>query len=81
MQFIKGGFSYRLKQGHIWQASFTNHRVRDWDDYERHREYIWMNPVRAGLVRAPEEYAYSSVSGRFALDPMPAGLKPISITA
>src|SRR5215469_12690891 len=31
MQFIKGGFSYRLdKHGPVWQASFTNHRIRDW---------------------------------------------------
>ncbi len=31
MQFIKGGFSFRLqKRGSVCQASFTNHRVRDW---------------------------------------------------
>jgi putative transposase len=33
MQFIKGGFSYRLKfRGPVWQQSFTNHRVRDCRD-------------------------------------------------
>ena len=82
VHFIKGGFSYRLKSSlAVWQASFTNHRIHDDVDCERHREYIWMNPVRAGLVRSPEEYVYSSANGRFALDPMPPGLKPISITA
>jgi len=51
MQFIKGGFSFRLKsRGPVWQASFTNHRVRDLEDYEEHREYIRLNPVRARLV-------------------------------
>jgi putative transposase len=45
MQFIKGGFSYQLdKRGSIWQPSFTNHRIRDWEDCERHRDYIRMNP-------------------------------------
>jgi putative transposase len=77
VQFIKGGFSFQLKaKMPIWQASFTNHRIRDEEDFQRHREYIRMNPVRARLVRKPEEYRHSSASGQFALDPMPRGLKP-----
>jgi putative transposase len=49
VQFIKGGFSFRLKSSlPVWQASFTNHRIRDDEDFAQHREYIWMNPVRAG---------------------------------
>jgi len=77
VQFIKGGFSYRLKSKlPVWQASFTNHRIRDEEDFERHREYIWMNPVRARLARTPEEYPYSSENKKFVLDPMPPGLKP-----
>jgi putative transposase len=72
MQLIKGGFSYRLgdkKKGLVWQESFTNHRVRDESDYERHAMYIRMNPVRAGLVGRVEEYPYSSASesGRAAI--------------
>ena len=82
VQFIKGGFSFRLKSKFsVWQASFTNHRIRDEGDFERHREYIRMNPVRAGLVALAEDYRYSSRSGRFALDPMPQGLKPILVDA
>jgi len=82
VQLIKGGFSYRLKSDlPVWQASFTNHRIQDDMDFERHREYIWMNPVRAGLAANPADYPYSSASGRFALDPMPPGINPISITA
>jgi REP-associated tyrosine transposase len=77
MQFIKGGFSYRLKfRGPVWQQSFTSHRARDSDDYENHREYIRMNPVRARLVDRPEEYPYSSAAGVIRLDPPPLGLKP-----
>ncbi|HYM76321.1 MAG TPA: transposase [Candidatus Dormibacteraeota bacterium] len=79
MQFIKGGFSYRLKQrGSIWQPSFTNHRIRDWQDYEHHREYVRMNPVRARLAERPEDYPYSSAAGGMRLDPAPQGLKPVS---
>ena len=81
-QFLKGGFSFRVKKelGYrwdVWQESFTEHRVKDAADYASHREYIRMNPVRAGLVRAPGEYPYSSatISGT---DPCPPGLKPRS---
>ena len=78
-QFIKGGFSFRLKwRGPVWQASFTNHRVRDPEDYAEHREYIRLNPVRARLVERAEEYPYSSAAGRQRLDPVPQGLKPHS---
>ncbi len=80
VQFIKGGFSFRLKSSlPVWQASFTNHRIRDDEDLERHREYIWSNPVRARLVAKAEDYLYSSASGKFALDSPPPGLKPSSI--
>ena len=79
MQFIKGGFSYRLKSNPpVWQPSFTNHRVRDLADYEHHREYIRMNPVRARLAARPEVYPYSSAAGVMRLDGAPQGLKPFS---
>ena len=39
VQFIKGGFSYRVGKGvTVWQASFTNHRIRDSEDYDQHRD-------------------------------------------
>ena len=77
VQLIKGGFSFRLKSRFpVWQASFTNHRIRDDGDFERHRDYIRMNPVRAGLVRKAEDYPYSSATNRFQLDAAPPGLKP-----
>jgi len=80
IQFIKGGFSYRVKtRGPMWQPSFTNHRIRDWEDYEQHREYIRMNPVRARLVDRVEDYPYSSAFGLMRLDPVPQGLKPLFI--
>ena len=76
MQFIKGGFSFRMKaRGSIWQPSFTNHRIRDWDDYEHHRDYIQMNPVRARLAPRPDAYPYSSTANVLRMDPVPQGLK------
>jgi putative transposase len=65
VQFIKGGFSFRLKSSlPVWQASFTNHRVRDGEDFAQHRVYIWSNPVRAGLIAKAEDYTHSSATGR-----------------
>ncbi len=64
VQFIKGGFSYRMGKSEkilVWQQSFTNHRIRDAEDHERHREYVRMNPVRAGLVGDAGAYLFSSV--------------------
>jgi putative transposase len=56
----------------IWQRGFENHRIRDEEDYERHRRYIHMNPVQAGLVKNAADYTYSSANPRFVVDPPPA---------
>jgi len=82
MQFIKGGFSRRAtielaSQMEIWQKGFNDHRIRDWEDYTKYRRYIVMNPVKARLCSAPEEYPYSSACGRFELDEVPQRLKPV----
>ncbi len=81
VQFINGGFSFRAKKElqsnlKIWQSSFTEHRIQDWDDYFHHREYIHQNPVRARLVERAADYSYGSASGRFELDEAPPWLKP-----
>jgi len=68
VQFIKGGYSYRLRKVEkiqVWQESFTNHRIHDFDDYQRHCENVRMNPVRARLVRDAAAYAFSSANGSF----------------
>jgi putative transposase len=83
MQFIKGGFSYRFKkeagfQMDIWEKSFTNHRIRDSQDFESHRQYVYMNPVRAALVDSPASYPYSSAHPGRALDAVPQRLKPVA---
>ncbi len=84
MQVIKGGFSRRatveLKSRlEVWQRGFTDHRIRDAEDYRRHQLYIFMNPVKAGLCESPEAYAYSSFGEE--LDPVPQRLKPLAFGA
>ena len=46
--------------------------IRDYNDWQAKVEYIRNNPVRAKLVQKPEDWPYSSASGKFRLDPIPA---------
>jgi REP element-mobilizing transposase RayT len=41
-----------------WQEGFFDHLLRSSESYAEKWEYVRMNPVRAGLVRTPEEWAY-----------------------
>lgn len=82
MQYIKGGYSHRVKvemnsKVNLWQRGFTDHRIRDAEDYESHRAYIHLNPVKARLVEAPEQYPWSSATGKWQLDDVPQRLKPL----
>ena len=86
VQQLKGGFSYRAKkelswQGEIWQKGFSDHRIRDMQDWNRHLEYIRMNPVRAKLCIEPEEYLYGSQRGSLRMDAVPQRLKPLNFCA
>jgi putative transposase len=76
IQLIKGGSSHGIHKQRdqgmaIWQEGFFDWTMRDADDWQTKVEYIRMNPVRAKLAAKPEEWPYSSASGRFNLDPMP----------
>ena len=84
VKLIKGGSAHRIGQKlnfhfPVWQRGFTDHRIRDAQDYETHLQYIEQNPVKAGLVSSASEYPWSSASGRFPVDEYPQGLKPLSI--
>ncbi|HEX4006786.1 MAG TPA: transposase [Acidobacteriaceae bacterium] len=86
VQFIKGGFSYRAKKElgsnlEIWQRGFSDHRMRDTEDYEIHKHYIHLNPVERHLCETPESYPYSSAYPGWKLDPGPQGLKPAQFAA
>ncbi len=79
IQYIKGGHATRARRElgltGVWQPKPTNHRIRDAADYEAHRDYIFDNPVRAGLALHPEDYPFSSARRREHLDPRPPALK------
>ena len=80
VQLIKGGFSFRAKRellwnGEVWQPGFTDHRIRDSEDWERHLEYIRLNPVEARLVENSVLYEWMG----FPSKDFPQGLKPRSL--
>ncbi len=69
IQYIECGFSFRLKSvREVWQQGYTEHRIRDAEDFERHVEYIVRNPVRAGLG---DDYAWCHLKHPELVDPKP----------
>lgn len=86
LQLIKGGFSFRAKKhlgfgGEIWEKSFYDRRVRNFEEYRSFCHYIHPNPVKRGLVVAAEDYRYSSACGTFVRDATPQRLKPDIMSA
>ncbi len=86
LQLIKEGFSFRAKrelgfEGEIWEKSFYDRRVRDWEEYSVFRQYIHRNPVKRGLAAVPDKYPYSSARGGLALDAVPQRIKPSELIA
>jgi len=80
MQYIKGGFSYRLKKetgysGEVWQRGYSELRVEDERSFQEHRRYIGENPVRAGLADSPEQFPYCFT---YLVKQKAQGLKPNS---
>jgi putative transposase len=81
VQCIKGGFSFRAKRffgwkGDIWGVGFSDHRIRDREDFEIHQRYIAKNAASARGMERAEDHPYCSAGGRFELDAFPQGLKP-----
>ncbi len=71
MQFIKGGFSFRLKSKlAVWMRGFNESQISTEEKFINCVRYIEQNPVRRGLVSTPEAYRFSS-AGRAELNPMP----------
>jgi putative transposase len=80
IQLIKGGYSHALgtvigRRSEIWQRGFTDHRIRDPQDFMHHRKYIHQNPAARKIVNDPSEYRYCSAFPGFKLDPWPSAAK------
>ena len=41
-----------------WQRDFFEHRLRRDESFSEKAEYIRQNPVRAGLVKTPDDWPY-----------------------
>jgi putative transposase len=75
MQFIKGGFSFRLKSKmDVWTRSFNESQIMSEEKFLSCVRYIEQNPLRRGLVSTPEAWPFSSAAGG-PMDPMPLHLQ------
>jgi putative transposase len=75
MQYIKGGFSFRLKSKFdVWMRSFNESQISTQEKFLSCARYIEENPVRRGLVATPDAYCFSSAF-RGRLDAMPVHLQ------
>lgn len=80
VMYIKGGsgrkigkeLSFRFP---VWQRGFSDHRIRDKNDYELHRNYIEQNLVKRKIASLAIDYPWSSASGRYQLNDPPQALK------
>lgn len=50
--------------GTIWQPDYFDRHIRDREHFDRAVRYIEHNPVKPGLVAAPEEWPWSSARWR-----------------
>lgn len=61
--FLKKALSVALKEsGHSlqhWQSGFFDHMVRSAASYSEKWEYVYQNPVRAGLVESADQWPYA----------------------
>jgi putative transposase len=59
------GFHFKRARGQqLWQRSFHDHIVRKEEDLQQIAEYIWNNPVRAGMVESWDAYSLSGPFGQ-----------------
>ena len=68
MNSYKTGMTFDLGIGSFWQPRYD---LRTPDDGWAALRYIYENPVKAGLAFAPEEYRWSSASGKYDVSILP----------
>ena len=75
MQFIKGGFSFRLKSKvDVWMRGFNESQIRTQNKFMNCLQYIEENPVRRGLTATPQAHPFGSAA-HAPLDSMPLHLQ------
>ena len=71
-RLIKSGFSSALPKAEhlsdvriaagergIWQRHYWEHLIRDEADYQRHVDYVHVNPLKHGYVKRVKDWPYS----------------------
>lgn len=46
--------------GTLWQHRYWEHLIRDEADYAAHMDYLHINPLKHGLVKAVQDWPYST---------------------
>jgi putative transposase len=76
VQFIKGGFSFRLKSRlDVWSRSFNESQILSLEKFEACRAYIEQNPIRAGLCESADSFSYGSAHRKDMVEPRPLHLR------
>ena len=57
---IKKTFTRTLAQRQIWQPRFWEHAIRNDEDYRRHMDCVYINPVKHRLVGRVQDWPYST---------------------
>jgi REP-associated tyrosine transposase len=73
VMMIKGGSSFKIRKAldykfPIWFSGYHDRWIRDLAEYRIRRQYIELNPVKAGLAEKAADYFAGSASGKFPLD-------------
>lgn len=63
----------RRRERGIWQRRYWEHLIRDERDYQRHFDYIHVNPLKHGYVERLEDWPYSSFHRAMAMGIYPLG--------
>ncbi|OGV62614.1 MAG: hypothetical protein A2283_13585 [Lentisphaerae bacterium RIFOXYA12_FULL_48_11] len=62
VKFLREGITKYLRRNNpdlrVWQPGFFDHVLRSGESYAEKWEYVRYNPVRAGLVKKPEEWLF-----------------------
>ena len=79
MRQLNGVYTQRLNRrhdrvGHVFQGRFKAILVEHETHFLELTRYVVLNPVRAGMVRDPEDYPWSSLRTALASDPAPGWL-------
>jgi len=54
------GSRFRKQERGIWQRRFWEHAIRNEEDFNRHVDYIHINPVKHGYIQKVADWPYSS---------------------